>query len=274
MFVRTVLHLDAQALAFCHRCAAAPGRRRPISSVWSSTATARRSTPSPRDSTSRSRTPRPSRRSRTASCTPRACRSRKPGGYQLRYAVRDRRSGAIGSAGGFVNVPDVTGGAFALSGLVLRAGERTAASESIDSDRFSVRPADALRVYAPGTQLSYSYEIYNAGTAVQAVTSLWRGADRLTSLPPDTLVPPADGGPLVDSRWPQARRRSARGHVRAADRRDIRRSEAGEENPRSRAAALVRRQVGIVDVSGHGSGSATIRAADLTALDSDCHDHR
>jgi hypothetical protein len=118
----------------------------------------------------------------------------KPGGYQLRYAVRDRRSGAIGSVGGFVNVPDVTGGAFALSGLVLRAGERAAASESIDSDRFSVRPADALRVYAPGTQLSYSYEIYNAGTAVQALTSLWQGTDRLTSLPPDTLVPPADGG--------------------------------------------------------------------------------
>ncbi|HYT75306.1 MAG TPA: VWA domain-containing protein, partial [Vicinamibacterales bacterium] len=120
----------------------------------------------------------------------------KPGGYQLRYAVRDRRSGAIGAVGGFVNVPDVTGGALALSGLVLRAGERTAASESIDSDRFSVRPADALRVYAPGTQLWYSYEIYNAGTAVQAVTSLWQGTDRLTSLPPDTLVPPADGGPL------------------------------------------------------------------------------
>ena len=121
----------------------------------------------------------------------------KAGGYQLRYAVRDRRSGAIGSVGGFVNVPDVTSGAFALSGLVLRAGGRIAAREPIDSDRFSVRPADALRVFAPGTQLSYSYEIYNAATAVQAVTSLWRGSNRLTSLPPDTLVPPADGGPFA-----------------------------------------------------------------------------
>ena len=120
----------------------------------------------------------------------------KPGGYQLRFAVRDRRSGAIGSVGGFVNVPDVPGGAFALSGLVLHAGERTSTSESIDSDRFSVRPADALRVYAPGTQLSYWYEIYNAGTAVQAVTSLWRGTERIVSLPPDTLVPPAEGGPF------------------------------------------------------------------------------
>ena len=29
------------------------------------------------------------------------------------------------------------------------------------------------------------------------MTSLWRGTDRLTSLPPDTLVPPADGGPFA-----------------------------------------------------------------------------
>ncbi|MDP9224973.1 MAG: VWA domain-containing protein [Actinomycetota bacterium] len=122
---------------------------------------------------------------------------KKPGGYQLRYAVRDRRSGAVGSAGGFVNVPDVTGGVFALSGLVLRAGEQTVARESIDSDRFSLPPADALRVYAPGTQLSYAYEVYNAGRSVQTVASLWRGTDRLTSQPPDTLVPPARGGHVV-----------------------------------------------------------------------------
>ena len=121
----------------------------------------------------------------------------KPGGYQLRYAVRDRRSGAIGSVGEFVNVPDVTGGGFALSGLVLRTGAPGAATEPIDSDRFSVRPADALRVYAPGTQLFYSYELYNAGTAVQAVTSLWRAADRLISLPPERLAPPTDGGLFV-----------------------------------------------------------------------------
>ena len=121
----------------------------------------------------------------------------KPGGYQLRYAIRDRRSGAIGAVGGFVNVPDVAGGAFALSGLVVRAGDRATPTESIDSDRFSVRPADALRVYAAGTPLSYSYEIYNAGTRVQAVASLWRGTDKLSSLPPDILSPPSGGGPFA-----------------------------------------------------------------------------
>jgi len=117
----------------------------------------------------------------------------KPGGYQLRYAVRDRRSGAIGAIGGFVSVPDVKGGAFALSGVVLRGGLPAAASESIDSDRFTVRPAEARRVYPSGVELSYAYEIYNAGPAVQAVTSLWRGTEPLVSRPPVTLTPPPDG---------------------------------------------------------------------------------
>jgi VWFA-related protein len=122
---------------------------------------------------------------------------KKPGGYQMRFAIRDRRSGAIGSAGGFVNIPDVAAGALALSGLVLRAGERRASNESIESDRFSLAPAEALRVYAPGTQLWYSYEIYNAGAAVQTVTSLWRGSAQVTSMPPERLVPPADDRPLA-----------------------------------------------------------------------------
>jgi hypothetical protein len=120
----------------------------------------------------------------------------KPGGYQLRFAVRDRRSGAIGTGGAFVAVPDVAGGAFALSGLVLRADQRSAPSASLDSDRFSLPPADALRVYAPGTALEYSYEIYNAGKAVEVVATLWRGEKQLATLPPDALVPPPDGSPL------------------------------------------------------------------------------
>lgn len=130
----------------------------------------------------------------------------RPGGYHLRFAVRDRRSGAIGAVGGFALVPDVTGGAFALSGLVLGAGQRTASTGSLDSDRFSVPPTDARRVHAPGTPLAYSYEIYNAGKKVEVVATLWRGEDRLATLPPETLVPLSDGRPL-----------SAGGRLRLAD---------------------------------------------------------
>jgi hypothetical protein len=122
---------------------------------------------------------------------------KKPGGYQLRYAVRDRQSSAVGSAGGFVDVPDVTGGAFAISGIVLRAEQPTEVRPSLDSDRFSLRPTDALRAFAPGSQLSFMYEVYNAGTAVQTVPSLWRDTARVAVLRADTLTPPPGGRPLI-----------------------------------------------------------------------------
>ena len=89
-----------------------------------------------------------------------------------------------------MTVPDVPGGEFALSGLILRSAERTTANSSLDSDHFSVAPADAMHAYAPGTTLAYAYEIYNAGTKVDVVTTLWRGGERLTSGPPEALAPP------------------------------------------------------------------------------------
>ncbi len=99
----------------------------------------------------------------------------KPGAYQVRFALRDRQSGRLGSAGEFVEVPDVPGGAFALSGIVLRAQEGS----------------QAVRSFRPGTALTYSYEIYNAAKQVQVVTSIWRGADKVLSVPPESLAAPA-----------------------------------------------------------------------------------
>jgi hypothetical protein len=117
----------------------------------------------------------------------------KAGGYQLRFAVRDRRSSAVGSVGSFVTVPDVTGGEFALSGLTLRPAERMTADASLDSDRYSVAPSDAMQVYPPGATLAYTYEIYNAGAKVELVTTLWRGGERLMSSPPEVLAVPPNG---------------------------------------------------------------------------------
>jgi VWFA-related protein len=123
----------------------------------------------------------------------------KPGGYQLRFAVRDRRSGAIGAGGGFVLVPNVTGGDFALSGLVLRAPQRAASAQSLDGDGFSIPPVDALRVYAPGTPLVYSFEVYNAGKKVGLVATLWRGEEKLATLPAERLAPHPNGSALSAS---------------------------------------------------------------------------
>jgi VWFA-related protein len=193
LFVRTVLHLDAQALAFSTdangvRTASADV----VGLVFNSDGAQVDNVSTGFDVTLMDRSA--AQALRDGLVYNARVPIKKPGGYQLRFAVRDRRSGALGSVGGFVNVPDVTGGAFALSGLVLRTDERMSASDSLGSDQFAVRPADALRVYAPGTQLLYSYEIYNAGMSVQVLASLWRGTERITSLPLDTLAPPADGG--------------------------------------------------------------------------------
>ena len=59
----------------------------------------------------------------------------RAGGYQVRFAVRDQHSGAMGSAGEFVDVDDMTGGAFALSGIVLRGDDRQDSLKRGRSDR-------------------------------------------------------------------------------------------------------------------------------------------
>jgi VWFA-related protein len=115
---------------------------------------------------------------------------RRPGAYQLRFAVRDRQSGAIGSAGEFVEIPDTPGGAFALSGIVMRSDADPSTPGFDGADQITVTPAQAVRVYPRGTQLSYAYEIYNATAPVQSSVSIWRGAQTVLAVPPNTLVPP------------------------------------------------------------------------------------
>jgi len=120
---------------------------------------------------------------------------RRSGGYQVRFAVRDQHSGVTGTAGEFVEVADMAGGAFALSGIVLRSDDGTLPRAAAGPDQIVLTPAQALRVYPPGTRLSYVYEIYNAGTPVQATTTVWRGTEKVFAAPPDTLVMPPGGDP-------------------------------------------------------------------------------
>jgi VWFA-related protein len=115
----------------------------------------------------------------------------RPGGYQVRFALRDQQSGRLGSAGEFVEVPDVPGGAFALSGILLQAGEAT----------------QALRSFQAGASVTYSYEIYNAAKDVQVVTSIWRGMERVLAAPAERLTAPEGND----------RRFAARGHLKLGD---------------------------------------------------------
>lgn len=75
---------------------------------------------------------------------------RKPGPYQLRAAIREQATGALGSASQFVVAPDLRKNRMALSGL-LAAPARP--------------PAEGLRLatrrFAPGEELAYSVQILN-----------------------------------------------------------------------------------------------------------------
>jgi hypothetical protein len=117
----------------------------------------------------------------------------RPGSYQIRFAARDRRTGAIGAAGQFAWVDDVAHGAFAMSGILVGSESATAAASKGPKglDTTDLLRQQAHRVFKAGTRLSYAYEIYNAAAPVQASVSIWRGQERVFTAPDDTLVPPS-----------------------------------------------------------------------------------
>jgi hypothetical protein len=117
----------------------------------------------------------------------------KPGAYQVRFAVRDRRSGALGSTGQFVSIQDVAHGAFALSGiLVSSVAQEVMSVPPSGLDATHLLQEQARREFAPGARLSYGYEIYNARQTVQATATVWRDQVQVLAATPDMLTPPAN----------------------------------------------------------------------------------
>jgi len=110
----------------------------------------------------------------------------RAGAYQVRFAVRDRASGRYGSAGEFVDLPDVPHGVFAVSGIVLRSDGDLVPR---DADAHAISPSQAVRTYKAGSEVTYACEIYNAPGPVQLALSLWRGTDRVLAAPPRILTP-------------------------------------------------------------------------------------
>jgi hypothetical protein len=113
----------------------------------------------------------------------------RPGGFQVRFAVRDASSGALGAAGEFVEIPDMKKAGLALSGVVL--GEESQSTLTPDDDTAAVAriSSPALRVFRPGARLVYTYEIYNAVAPVDTQVTVWRNGQPFFSAPPATLTP-------------------------------------------------------------------------------------
>jgi VWFA-related protein len=101
---------------------------------------------------------------------------KKPGGYQLRIAVRDPRAERVGSASQFIDVPDIGKNRLTLSGLVVsgydpatarRSAAPGSALQAEDNNGGGVEAIDpastpAVRMLKRGTYLDYGFLIYNA----------------------------------------------------------------------------------------------------------------
>ncbi|MBV8857873.1 MAG: VWA domain-containing protein [Acidobacteria bacterium] len=89
---------------------------------------------------------------------------KKPGAYQLRVAVRDAQTEKVGSASQFIEVPDLSKGGLALSGVVLttaRDEPAPGAAPQAAADRDPLRDA-TVRRFRGGSQVDFFYHIYNA----------------------------------------------------------------------------------------------------------------
>jgi hypothetical protein len=190
MFVRTLLHIDAHALTFVDT---ADGKKEASADVLGMAFD--------QDGTEVAHLSTGFAVALTPEATEEALREglvynlripiRRAGAYHVRFAIRDQHSGAVGSAGEFVEMPDVAHGAFALSGIVLRREDGDGSRASTNAPDITVTPAQALRTYAAGSQLAYAYDIYNAAGTVRSLTSVWRGVEKVLDAGPATLKPPA-----------------------------------------------------------------------------------
>jgi VWFA-related protein len=88
-----------------------------------------------------------------------------PGAYQLRVAVRDENTSAMGSTSQFVEVPAVGKGRVAISGVVLQGVDATdmPAPGAAQAERLerNVLAEPAIRIFHPGSEAVYAYEVYD-----------------------------------------------------------------------------------------------------------------
>jgi VWFA-related protein len=93
---------------------------------------------------------------------------KEPGGYQIRAAVQDDRSKALGTSAQFVEVPKVGKDLVALSGVVMmdiaaanNGTEATATAMRTDVIADGVLGEPAVKIFKPGSEVAYTFEIYD-----------------------------------------------------------------------------------------------------------------
>lgn len=88
-----------------------------------------------------------------------------PGLYQIRAAVRDEKSGRVGSGSQWIEIPDLTSRRLALSSVLLRATKKGETSAPTEEPQFSVDHR-----FLRSSQLNFLMFIYNANSATTGVS--------------------------------------------------------------------------------------------------------
>jgi hypothetical protein len=101
--------------------------------------------------------------------------AKQPGSYQVRVAVRDRTSGKLGSAGQFVDIPDLNKKRVALSGIVLRRTGQAAQAAVM------ANPPD--RRFPANSDLYATLVVYNPTPNLTVQTRLFREAKPVSANP-------------------------------------------------------------------------------------------
>jgi VWFA-related protein len=87
---------------------------------------------------------------------------KKPGAYHFRVALRDTATDRVGSAGQFIQVPDIKSRRLALSGVVLTTSKPDAGSGVASLSANNPEASPAIRRFWQGAQMEWGYIIYNA----------------------------------------------------------------------------------------------------------------
>lgn len=94
---------------------------------------------------------------------------KKPGFYSFRLAVRDNQSKRLGSAGDFIEVPDLKKGELFMSGLVTTSMSNEGRPilpknrpANVAFEPVFINSIPSIRQYSGNSVLAYTYSIYNA----------------------------------------------------------------------------------------------------------------
>ncbi len=124
---------------------------------------------------------------------------KKPGAYQFRAVLRDDESGATGTAGQFIQIPDLCKKRLAISGLVLTAPKPTEAAVKSES----VLPTTPyVRQFPQTGWIQYGVGIYNATTdkntnlpRINVQAEVYRAGKRAYQFPAREVQLPAGADP-------------------------------------------------------------------------------